>query len=169
MKWDVVAAIAELVGALGVVATLLYLSLQIRQNTKALRTATFQSIIGFATGFAQSIAQDGELARIFHAGITSFDALDEPERFRFHFQMIALLRRFENILYQSTMGLLDDAEWEGLRASLDAIMVQPGAGKWWALNSKLFNSLFCKFIEGRLPTAAFDSAPQADGSAGSAT
>lgn len=151
MSWNAVAAIAELIGAVGVVATLLYLGLQVRQNTKAMRTATFQTIIGFATGFAESIARDSEMSRIFQLGISSFDALNESERFRFHFQMIALLRRYENVHYQSTMKLLDDADWQGLRTSFDALMHQAGSRKWWALNSKLFNPRFCAFVETRLP------------------
>ena len=38
MNWDVVGAIAEMVGAFAVVLTLFYLTQQLRQNTKALET-----------------------------------------------------------------------------------------------------------------------------------
>lgn len=149
MNWNAIGALAELVGAAGVVVTLSYLAAQVRQNTKALRAATFQSVIGYATGFAESVARNADLAAIFQNGMADFESLDEPDRFRFHFQLIALLRRYENMHYQSRMGLLDDDQWEGLRASLNDIMGRPGSSAWWRLNSSLFNSSFRDFLEDR--------------------
>ena len=35
VNWDAVGAIGEIVGALAVVATLIYLSIQLRQNTRS--------------------------------------------------------------------------------------------------------------------------------------
>ena len=37
MNWDALGAIGEMLSAIGVIATLLYLSVQIRQNTRAIR------------------------------------------------------------------------------------------------------------------------------------
>lgn len=157
MNWDAIGAVAELVGAAGVVITLLYLALQVRQNTKALRAATFQAVIDYATGFAETVARDGDLAAIFQRGMADFESLSESERFRFHFQLIALLRRYENFHYQSRMGLLDDDQWEGLRSSLNHLMLRPGSRTWWISNSFLFNSSFRKFLEARF--AANDTEP----------
>ena len=49
MNWDAIGAIAELLGAIGVIASLIYLATQIRQsreqmgeNTRALRAGTYQ-------------------------------------------------------------------------------------------------------------------------------
>ena len=39
MNWDAVEAIGEIVGALAVFLTLIYLALQIRQNTKAVQAS----------------------------------------------------------------------------------------------------------------------------------
>lgn len=152
-NWTAVGGIAELVGAVGVVVTLLYLAVQIRQNTKAFRAATFQSIIGYATGFAEGIARDGELATLFLAGMADVDALNETEKLRFHFQLVALLRRYENLHYLSRMGHLDDSQWEGLRASLDFIMNNPGSHAWWTANARLFNATFRDFMDRRLAAA----------------
>ena len=42
MNWEALAATAELLGALGVLASLVYLGLKIRQNTGWLRQQAFQ-------------------------------------------------------------------------------------------------------------------------------
>ncbi len=46
MNWDAIGAIAELLGAIGVIASLVYLATQIRQNTRSVRSATYQGLIG---------------------------------------------------------------------------------------------------------------------------
>ena len=42
MNWDAVGAIAELFAAIGALAALIYLALQLRHNTEALRKASSQ-------------------------------------------------------------------------------------------------------------------------------
>ena len=48
MNWDAIAAVGELLGASAVLVTLIYLAVQIRQNTSAVATATYESTM---TGF----------------------------------------------------------------------------------------------------------------------
>ena len=44
MNWDALGAIGEIVGAVGVIATLAYLAVQVRQNTGAIRGATLNAV-----------------------------------------------------------------------------------------------------------------------------
>jgi hypothetical protein len=44
MDWTVIGALGELVGAMAVVVSLIYLSRQVRQNTRALRTANAATV-----------------------------------------------------------------------------------------------------------------------------
>ena len=156
-NWSALGAVAEMVAAAGVIATLMYLAAQVRQNTMALRASTFQNVIGYATGFAEGVARDGELASLLLTGMTDLASLDETENLRFHFQLVALLRRYENLHYQTRIGLLDATEWEGLRASLDFMMRRPGSRAWWKSNATLFNSSFRDFMQNRY--AAMSAAP----------
>ena len=45
MNWEALGAIGEIVGAVAVIATLGYLAVQIRQNTRSVRAATLQSVL----------------------------------------------------------------------------------------------------------------------------
>ena len=44
MNWEALGAIGELAGAIGVIATLGYLAIQIRQNTSAVQSAAAQTV-----------------------------------------------------------------------------------------------------------------------------
>ena len=76
MNWDAVGAIAESVGALGVIFSLVYLALQVRQNTQQIRLSRFQETsCSLREGFAP-IYNDGNLA-IWYKGHHEPDDLDE--------------------------------------------------------------------------------------------
>src|SRR5262245_27634260 len=75
------------------------------------------------------------------------DSQSEFDPNAFHFIFLSLLRRYQNTYYQSHLGLLPDAQWEGLRASLARYVGQPGFRSWWRGNTELFNKDFRKFID----------------------
>ena len=86
MNWDAVGAIAESIGALGVISSLIYLAVQVRQNTRQGRLSRFQE--------TSSTLQDG-FAPIYHPGNPSIwhrghfkpDDLDEQEAHTFEMFM----------------------------------------------------------------------------------
>ena len=77
-------AIGEILGAIGVIATLIYLSTQIRQNNRSLHEATSSAINQSLANLNSRLSTDAEFAEIFMRGRQSIDNLDaiELERFR---------------------------------------------------------------------------------------
>ena len=43
MNWDAISALSEFIGAIAVVVTLIYLAVQVRQNTQSIKTSTLQA------------------------------------------------------------------------------------------------------------------------------
>ena len=75
--------LGEFVGALGVVVSLVYLAIQIRQNTSAVRTSTFHEAIRDQSNGIDQLNSDPELNRIWYDGLHHFEALPEDEQRRF--------------------------------------------------------------------------------------
>ena len=80
MDWDAIVAIVEIVGLLAVVASLVYLAIQVRQNSQLIsqntvvaRSAMVHETSAFYARFFELIADNSELASIFHRGKTSED------------------------------------------------------------------------------------------------
>jgi len=72
MNWDAIGAIAETLGAVAVVATLVYLSSQLRQNTAAMRAAKLESWAATGSAISQFRALHSEvLAKAFSGEATS--------------------------------------------------------------------------------------------------
>jgi len=101
MNWDAIGAIAESVGAVSVVASLVYLGIQLRQNSRTISEEIFQNLLNNYHGAMDNLISDPTLNRIWHTGLREFDALDQDERMLWFTQMHAFLRRYENVILQS--------------------------------------------------------------------
>jgi hypothetical protein len=90
MNWDAIGAVAELLGAIGVIASLVYLATQIRQsreqtsqNTRALRAGTYQQFWGQLSEHLSKPGESAEHAEVIRLGLADFAGLDEKDAARF--------------------------------------------------------------------------------------
>ncbi|HEY5647735.1 MAG TPA: hypothetical protein VIS76_17425 [Pseudomonadales bacterium] len=141
MNWEAVGAIAELVAALTVIVTLVYLSAQIRQNTEAVRHSTARAVMEDATRWQFSLINDPDVARIYLAGLRN--GLDSPaDRLRFNMLMRALIEHWNHVFkFGEEMDL----------PAVDYVLSQVGAASYWRRNvSKRLEPGFIDFINARL-------------------
>ena len=101
MNWDAIAAIAELAGAIGVIASLIYLARQIRQSNA---TDKLTATLGVQASF-------NEVARLFIeggddvlAGLEDFSKLDESERFKLAAKLQTLYSHFDLVYSNHQKG-----------------------------------------------------------------
>ena len=131
MNWDAIGAIAELLGAVGVIASLVYLARQIRDGQRALRASSYQQ-------FRQDLHQtmndgmtDPGFSRTVISGMTDFDQLKDVDAHQFTFWIHGVMHSYENAHYQYRMEMLDDDRWEMHRLDLCGLLGRPGVTQWW--------------------------------------
>ncbi len=112
MNWEAAGAIGEIIGALAVFLTLIYLALQIRQNTKAVQASAVDASISKVTSVRQSMYESAEIAGIYVAGLANPDDLDELSRTRFRLLMHNVLMSISNIYSQTNFAGLSSSMWE---------------------------------------------------------
>ena len=83
MNWDAIGALAELFGAFGVIASLGYLGVQIRQNTTALRGNAHEVAVEHLTTVLQSLSTNPNLAQLLSRGSQDYSSLSYDERLQF--------------------------------------------------------------------------------------
>ena len=64
MNWEAASTIAEIVGAIGVIASLIYLAVQIRQSTRVSRAEMTKDLYLASRTAIMDIASNDELAKI---------------------------------------------------------------------------------------------------------
>lgn len=150
MNWEAIGAVGEVIGAFGVIASLGYLAVQIRQNTSSVRASTLQDMNEASTSFLDLMASDEDLGRIFMSGGHDLETLSAAERSRFNFSILAFLRRIESFERATRFNRIHSDEWAGLRASCVDVMSRPGSRTWWSENAERFNPSFVEWLNGEL-------------------
>lgn len=153
-------AIGEMVGGIAVVVSLLYLAIQIRQNTRAIRSSSFHGVTDSFNQINNLLAHDEALARIFRIGLEDLEALSDDERIRFSFMFMSPFRVFETIYFQRTSGTVDPRLWDAEKRSMQFLLSGPGSRAWWHANPLSFTAEFRSFIEQEILPAASGDAPR---------
>ena len=113
MNWEAIGAVGEVLGALGVIATLGYLAAQIRQNTRALHSSSCSQNAEQLWLVNLAIAQDRDLARMM-AEIGTEKPLSLEDTIRLNGALNLLFFGCENLFRQYERGLLDSDTWDNV-------------------------------------------------------
>jgi hypothetical protein len=115
MNWEAIAAIAEVGGAIAVVATLVYLAFQIRQNTQATRISAFHQAQEQLWSVSAAVSTDPALAEIVARSMAGgTDKLEPADRVRLEFAFGAFYFGIESLLSLNEKGLIDEELWDNL-------------------------------------------------------
>jgi hypothetical protein len=134
MNWEAFGAIGEIVGAAAVIATLVYLSLQIRQTNKVNASAVRQS---FYDSVARQMLHGTDSAE-FHAMLDRAcmraDELSSGERFQLIRFFQAVFVGYQCAFFQYRHDVLAEEDWGIFRALLRSFWLLPGkeVARLWA-------------------------------------
>jgi hypothetical protein len=154
VNWEAIGALAELAGALGVIASLVYLAIQIRQNTHSAREASWHSVLRDLQQFRSLIAQDPEVARVYREGLRGLQSLNDDDRWRFGALMQYLYSVFELAFHTRYESLIqqDVLAWTAVR---------PGARDWWNKAKRLYSPDFQHIVDETLESSSEPPKPPA--------
>jgi hypothetical protein len=142
--------IGEFVAAVGVIISLIYLAMQVRGNTSALRTRSRQDIEESFRAFYRPLFDNPELCQLYLGGLRKYPDLPQPDRLQFATYMNDHAQHFQgaSALYES--GTLDE---EIYRAYLDyfaAHLATPGGSAYWSETRGLYPSQMAAAVDERL-------------------
>ena len=131
MNWEAIGAIAELLGAAGVIVSLLYLATQIRQNTRSVRMTSHHGLMSEFRATARALTQDPELGDLHRKGLENPEQLSEADRGRFGTQVASAVQIYGELYSHHRAGLVEDEFWESRKRNLFYYMALPGVSAWW--------------------------------------
>jgi hypothetical protein len=147
VNWDAIGAFAELLGAIGVIASLGYLAVQIRQNTTALRGNAHEVAVEHLSEVLLSLATNPDLAQLVSRGSQDYANLSSDERLQFGSYWASALAGAEASLLQWQRGNLDEAVWERDLSTLRPWLRSPGVREWYSRTAIEFTPEFSALIE----------------------
>lgn len=138
----------------GDILSVIYVSIQIRHNTRAVRASAFQQVVNSFAAISFDIAKDRNRVDLYlHAG-RDLASLGEMERAQYSLMLLSFLRRAENVYVQSEIRTLHTQHWSGIRESIKTIMAMPGARACWSEIKNRVNPEFRAFIDGLIAEQA---------------
>jgi hypothetical protein len=140
MNWEAIGTVAEVVGAIAVVLSLIYVATQIKQNTAASRAQMINQINSQYGALMSQIATNGDLAKIYQKATEGSD-LEPDETVRYTAYLSAFFAFVEEIYllhrsgtYEEDLGDGDAVEF--LAPTVRRLLNSPAAARWWKGESR---------------------------------
>ena len=162
MNWDAISAVAEAIAAIAVIVSLLYLAIQVNQNTRALKSSGLQSARErFLMDLDQATGTQVD-AEIFRRGLNDFDSLSPADQGSFHSKMHSITHAFHHAWDLHKDGLLPDQELDAMRDITVSYLITPGAQQWWVVHKTVPPPDIVDYLDSASANAADRIAPATD-------
>lgn len=145
--------LSQIAGAVAVIASLIFVGLQIRHNTTTARAATLQANAQYWQDFF-AMAADPVYGKSYARGAAGRADLTGEEFGQFFFLCRAVFMGCENQHYQFTRGLIDADAYRGYEATIrEQIAAQPGVRAMWTLVRHSYGTEFQTFFDRQVALA----------------
>jgi hypothetical protein len=161
MNWEALAAVAELMGAIGVIASLVYLAREIQsssdnvaQNTKALISNRDVSSNEFALAIYGRQIENEDVASLMLKGLSSPSDLTDVERYRQNLVLLSMFESHQTFFIQQGGGAVSPELWDYYSRNFDGLCQSPGGSEWWKQRRAIFYPPFVAYIDEKIPIDA---------------
>ena len=110
MKLEKWALIAEIIGAIAVVVSLLYVGAGVRQNTEAILSSNHQNLVAMDMN-KNGWFRDAEFAAVYESGLQDFEALSSAQQRQFTTFIADQFNVWEYAFISHENELMDDNIW----------------------------------------------------------
>jgi hypothetical protein len=142
MTLEEYAYLAEIIGVIVVVVTLVYLSVQVRQGADLLRSESRQAQVANDQNGVYRFVEHPELGRLFSQQETpSFE-----EKIKLQFWIIGQMRAREHEWLQHRSGAMDEETWMSYRDVIYFLLGTERARDLWSMCSIYFNPDYADMV-----------------------
>ena len=152
MTLEQLSFLAQIISAVAVIASLVFVGYQLRQATAAVRASSSQAHSSLYTDLVRSIIDNADFARTWSIGMTDPKALSEPEWVRFVAYASALFRLYESSRVQWLNGRLDNEHWHTIERQAADFSHLPGLKLAWDLRGHWYSPEFRGWFDGLAPS-----------------
>jgi len=153
LNWQAIGAIGEILGALGVLVSLLYLALQIRSSRRSDQIIAAADAGSAVDQWIGQIVRDESLYGLYRRGLIDYESLSREEKGRFSMLILQFLRRLEAVWHHRQLGTIDTDYWLSLEAVIRKVIGTVGGRRGFLKHADTltpeFVALVAKILERR--------------------
>jgi len=139
--------IINLISAIAVVLSVVFLAFQIKKNTDAVKANFYDSLNNSNIEFIKQLVEHERLGKLLELGSESWNSMDVDDKRTANFLFIQLYRHWENMFYQNKMKVFEGWLWESHRNTMISYFHKQGIKEWWNYRKQSFSKEFGQFLE----------------------
>jgi hypothetical protein len=147
MSLEQASLVSQIVSAVAILATLIFLSVQIRGNTRELRSQSYFNGLVHGQRPFELLIQDPTLVRIVNHGYESPDNLSSEDRERFRLHTFMLFNAWEYFFYQHKDKSIPKQLFLGTDAHMRMLVTtKPGISSFWTEYRHAYEEPFLSYV-----------------------
>ena len=143
---------AEIVGAVAIVVSLIYVGVQVDDSTRAMRSAAANDTASALSAWYAQLGTNAQASTVFLNAMTNPESLSREEMFQFVVQMHGLMMEYQAAYYLPQEGTLDEELQESITATLLGVRDMPGFAIYWQQRRGLFKPAYRDYVENLMAT-----------------
>jgi hypothetical protein len=147
MSLSDLASLGSFVSGAAIVASLIFLGLQMRQNTRAVVASASQAHVAEMQAILHPIVLEKDVARFWYFGMADLSALDDVDRARFVLICAGLFRFFDAARLQWESRLLSADHWHATEIMVRDIIGNPGVRMAWEMRRHWHSAEFQNWVD----------------------
>lgn len=154
-RLDYIATVAEIVAAVGVMISVIYLAIQIDGSNKELKAQSFNDALANIHKPLELLVQDQELSDIVRKGNLDPDSLTDGEWYRFLRWQLLRFDAYEYTYYANRNDSITPELWRGMDSSFSHdIREYPGIRRFWSEYQHAFADPFNTYVRQKVEGSA---------------
>jgi hypothetical protein len=145
---EVAALVAEIVGAIAVVVSVIYLAVQISEGNKELRSQSHYNALSLGQRPFEIELENAGLARIISIGYETPEELSAEQWYRFTQYQIMAFNAWEYYYYEREKSAIPEQLWVGANAYyVQNVTTKPGLWKFWSEYHHIYAEPFHSYVD----------------------
>ena len=131
MNWEAVSTIAEIVGAIGIIVTLAYLAVQVKQGTQQALADNRKAALDRWIDAQCDVQETEEGAEFIRQALNDYDRLSPAQKGRLNSFMLKLLLAYDSIRVLHQKQLIELEIYSAIERDFVAVLKSHGATGWY--------------------------------------
>jgi len=146
MEIETLYFLTQIIAAIAMIASLIFVGFQLRQNTEQIRIASVESYYNILSDHLSDTINNPELSELFNRGYNDADGLNTLEKNKLFNLYAKITRGYQVLHYQYKKNAFDTEFWDSAQNHLADLLLSKIYVEFWASRRHHYNGEFQELI-----------------------